>query len=141
MHMKKVLQRAPDIRHQTLTEFVLGSAYDRAMTTLPVRVATAGPRHENRLGRWNLLPHVLDAEPPGGPCHRQSRGARAGCGKRGERPGSPIAGRSRRVRQARRTARLANRGALAPGAASAKVTDEDRAAIERLTAEQAQIER
>jgi hypothetical protein len=51
MHMKKVLQRAADIRHQTLTEFVLGSAYDRAMTTLPVRVATAGPRHENRLGR------------------------------------------------------------------------------------------
>jgi uncharacterized protein (DUF1778 family) len=34
MHMKKVLQRASDIRHQTLTEFVLGSAYDRAMTTI-----------------------------------------------------------------------------------------------------------
>ena len=34
MHMKKVLQRAADIRHQTLTEFVLGSAYDRAMTTI-----------------------------------------------------------------------------------------------------------
>jgi hypothetical protein len=48
---EKVLQRAADIRHQTLTEFVLGSAYDRAMTTLPVRVATAGPRHEDRLGR------------------------------------------------------------------------------------------
>ena len=31
MQMKKVLQRAADIRHQTLTEFVLGSAYDRAM--------------------------------------------------------------------------------------------------------------
>jgi uncharacterized protein (DUF1778 family) len=29
-----VLQRAADIRHQTLTEFVLGSAYDRAMTTI-----------------------------------------------------------------------------------------------------------
>src|SRR5450755_250525 len=88
MHMKKVLQRAADIRHQTLTEFVLGSAYDRAMTTilddkvlrlserdgeefasalsepgpikeavlarvsgLPVRVAAAGPRHENQVGR------------------------------------------------------------------------------------------
>jgi uncharacterized protein (DUF1778 family) len=34
MHMKKVLQRAAEIRHQTLTEFVLGSAYDRAMTTI-----------------------------------------------------------------------------------------------------------
>jgi uncharacterized protein (DUF1778 family) len=34
MHMKKVFQRAADIRHQTLTEFVLGSAYDRAMTTI-----------------------------------------------------------------------------------------------------------
>jgi uncharacterized protein (DUF1778 family) len=31
---EKVLQRAADIRHQTLTEFVLGSAYDRAMTTI-----------------------------------------------------------------------------------------------------------
>jgi uncharacterized protein (DUF1778 family) len=34
MHMKKVFQRAADIRHQTLTEFVLGSAYDRAITTI-----------------------------------------------------------------------------------------------------------
>ena len=34
MHLKKVFQRAADIRHQTLTEFVLGSAYDRAMTTI-----------------------------------------------------------------------------------------------------------
>ena len=34
MHMKKVFQRAADIRHQTLTEFVLGSAYDRAMNTI-----------------------------------------------------------------------------------------------------------
>jgi uncharacterized protein (DUF1778 family) len=34
MPMKKVFQRAADIRHQTLTEFVLGSAYDRAMTTI-----------------------------------------------------------------------------------------------------------
>jgi len=34
MHMKKVFQRAADIRHQTLTEFVLGSAYDHAMTTI-----------------------------------------------------------------------------------------------------------
>jgi uncharacterized protein (DUF1778 family) len=34
MHMKKVFQRAADIRHQTLTEFVLGSAYDRAMATI-----------------------------------------------------------------------------------------------------------
>jgi uncharacterized protein (DUF1778 family) len=34
MHMKKVLQRAADIRHQTLTEFVLGLAYDRARTTI-----------------------------------------------------------------------------------------------------------
>src|SRR5450631_4100939 len=34
MHLKKVLQRAADIRHETLTEFVLGSAYDRALTTI-----------------------------------------------------------------------------------------------------------
>jgi hypothetical protein len=38
------------------------------------------------------------------------------------------------------TAWLANRGLLAPGAASAKATDDDRATIERLTAERTQIE-
>jgi hypothetical protein len=42
---------------------------------------------------------------------------------------------------AARTAWLANRGLLAPRAASAKATDDDRAVIERLTAERAQIER
>jgi uncharacterized protein (DUF1778 family) len=34
LHMKKVLQRAADLRHQTLSDFVLGSAYDRALTTI-----------------------------------------------------------------------------------------------------------
>ena len=34
VHMKKVLQRAADLRHQTLSEFVLGSAYDRALVTI-----------------------------------------------------------------------------------------------------------
>jgi len=34
VHMKKVFQRAADLRHQTLSEFVLGSAYDRALATI-----------------------------------------------------------------------------------------------------------
>ena len=34
VHMKKVFQRAADLRHQTLSDFVLGSAYDRALTTI-----------------------------------------------------------------------------------------------------------
>ena len=38
-------------------------------------------------------------------------------------------------------ARLASRGLLAPGAVSAKATDDDRATIEQLTIERAQIER
>jgi hypothetical protein len=38
------------------------------------------------------------------------------------------------------TSWLANRGMLAPGAASAKATDDDRTTIERLTAERTQIE-
>lgn len=32
--MKKVFQRAADLRHQTLSEFVLSAAYDRALTTI-----------------------------------------------------------------------------------------------------------
>ena len=32
--MKSVMQRAADLRGQTLSEFVLGSAYDRAIATI-----------------------------------------------------------------------------------------------------------
>jgi uncharacterized protein (DUF1778 family) len=34
VHMKKVFQHAADLRHQTLSEFVLGAAYDRALITI-----------------------------------------------------------------------------------------------------------
>jgi hypothetical protein len=58
---------------------------------------------------------------------------------RGVTRGNAIQPESANYRTA--TAWLASRGLLAPGAVSAKATDDDRAAIEQLTIERAQIER